>query len=244
MSEMVARVESDRGVALIIAMMATTLLLTLGGALILLSSSETGIAANFRAAHEARYAADAGLERALADLRREPDFTPVLNGALRSSFVDGLPSGTRTLVDGSSIDLDKTTNLANCNKPTVCSAAELLATTSDRPWGTNNPRWTPYAYGPLANMLARSTVRSTFYVVVFIGDDSSENDGDASLDGFSVGGAPNPGNGIVQLRAEAFGPRNTHAVIEATVSRLELAPAAPGEQSSTELRVLTRNDVR
>jgi type IV pilus assembly PilX-like protein len=244
MTEMVRRSDAERGVALVIALMSMTLLLTLGGALILLSSSETGIAANFRAAHEARYAADAAIERALADLRREPDFTPILTGGLGSSFVDGLPSGTRTLIDGSSIDLDEITNLANCGKPTPCSVAELAATTTERPWGANNPRWTLYAYGSLANMLDGPIVRSGFYVIAFLGDDASENDGDPTLDGFSVGGAPNPGRGIVRLRAEAFGSRNVHSVIEATVSRIELAPAAPGEQPSTELRVLSRSDIR
>jgi type IV pilus assembly PilX-like protein len=244
MGKIVRRLEAERGVALVIALMSTTLLLTLGGALILLSSSETGIAANFRAAHEARYAADAAIERALADLRREPDFTPILSGALRSSFVDGLPTGNRTLPDGSSIDLDQITNRANCNKPTFCSGTDLSATTTERPWGANNPRWTLYLYGPLANLLNGPIVHSGFYVVAFVGDDGSENDDDPVLDGFSVGSVPNPGRGVVRIRAEAFGSRNAHAVIEATISRIDLPPAAPGEQPSTELRVLTRSDIR
>jgi hypothetical protein len=241
---MVRRLDAERGVALVIALMATTLLLTLGGALILLSSSETGIAANFRVSHEARYAADAAIERAIADLRRESDFTPILSGALRSSFVDGPPSATRTLTDGSLIDLDQITNLANCNKPTFCSGTDLTATTTERPWGANNPRWTPYLYGPLANLLDGPIVRSGFYVVAFVGDDASEIDDDPVFDGFSVGSAPNPGRGVVRIRAEAFGSRNAHAVIEATISRIELPPAVAGQQPSTELRVLTRSDIR
>jgi hypothetical protein len=46
------------------------------------------------------------------------------------------------------------------------------------------------------------------------------------------------------IRAEAFGPRNAHKVIEATVARLAVPPAAPGEQTSTELRVLSWTEVR
>jgi hypothetical protein len=235
---------SERGVALVIAIMATTLMLTLGGALVLLSSSETVIAGNFRAAHEATYAADAAIERSLADLRRESDWTPVLAGAIQSGFVDGPASGRRTLVDGSTIDLDQITSLANCQKPTPCSAAELASTTTARPWGANNPRWTPYAYGPLANLLVPPTVRSAFYVVAFVGDDPSENDGDPTRDGVSTVGNPNPGEGIAVIRAEAFGPRNAHKVIEATVARLFLPPGAAGEQTSTELRVLSWTEVR
>ena len=235
---------AERGVALVIAIMAMTLMLTLGGALVLLSSSETVIAANFRTAHEAMYAADAAFERSLADLRGESDWTPVLSGGVRSAFADGPPSGARTLVDGSTIDLDQITNLANCLKPIVCSAADLTAPTTERPWGGNNPRWTLYAYGPLANMLDAPAVRSAFYVVAFVGDDPSENDGDPTRDGFSPAGNPNPGKGIVMIRAEAFGPRNAHKVIEATVARLAVPPAAPGEQTSTELRVLSWTEVR
>src|SRR5262249_61786066 len=114
MKSILMRLSGEQGIAVIVAVMATTLMVTLGGALILLSPSEPAIAANFRAAHEATYAADAAIERALADLRNQADWTPVLAGSVQSSLVDGLPSGTRTLPDGSTIDLDGLTNLANC----------------------------------------------------------------------------------------------------------------------------------
>jgi hypothetical protein len=232
----------ERGVALVMALMATTMMLTLGGALVLLSSSETVIAANFRAAHEAAYAADAAVERALADLRSVPDWTTVLNGGAVSSFVDGVPSGSRTLIDGSSVDLDQATNLANCEKPTACTATDIAATTTDRPWGANNPRWALYAYGPLAESLGTTAVHSGFYVMAFVGDDPSENDSDPMLDGFSLAGDPNPGTGIIVIRAEAFGPRNAHRVVEATIARLEIRPE-PGEPAFTELRILSWREV-
>jgi hypothetical protein len=244
MKATVIRPGGEQGVAVIMAIMATTLMLTLGGALILLSSSETAIAANFRAAHEATYAADAAVERAIADLRHQTDWTAVLAGDVRSSFADGLPSGTRTLADGSTIDLDRLTNLANCQKISVCADADIATVTSDRPWGANNPRWALFAYGPLANMLGPATVRSSFYMLAFVGDDPSENDGNPAADGLTVGGTPNPGNGIVVIRAEAFGPRNAHKVVEATIGRLTIPPPDPGGQPSTELRVLSWRDVR
>lgn len=234
--------KNEQGIAVIIAIMATTLMLTLGGALILLSSSETAIAANFRSAHEATYAADAAIERAVADLRTQADFTPALAGAMRSSFADGSPSGTRTLVDGSRIDLDRITNLANCQKITTCSDADVAAVTAERPWGANNPRWTLFAYGPLANVLGPASVRSAFYVAAFVGDDPSENDANPAIDGLTLGDTPNPGNGIVMIRAEAFGPRSAHKVVEATIGRFEIPES--GGQTSTELRVLTWRELR
>jgi len=234
----------ERGVAVVIAIMATTLMLTLGGALILLSSSESAIAGNFRMAHEATYAADAAIERALADLRGQADFTPVLAGAVQSSFADGSPSGSRTLADGSTIDLDRITNLANCQKISVCSDAEVATVTTERPWGANNPRWTLFAYGRLADVLGPAKVRSPFYVLTFVGDDPSENDGNPAVDGLAVGGVPNPGNGIVAIRAEAFGPRSAHKVVVATVGRFTIAPVDPDGQTSTQLRVLSWRQVR
>lgn len=244
MTVMVMRLTGEQGVAVLIAVMSTTLMLTLGGALILLSSTETAIAANFRAAHEATYAAEAAIERALADLRNQVDWTPVLAGSVQSSFVDGSPSGTRMLADGSTIDLDGLTNTANCQKAGGCSDAEVTAVTADRPWGANNPRWTLFAYGPLANTLGSAGVRSAFYVLAFVGDDPSENDGNASVDGLMVANTPNPGNGIVVVRGEAFGPRGAHRVVEATIARLTSPPADPDGQPSTELRVLSWREVR
>jgi len=232
---------SERGVALVIAVMATSLMLALGGALILLSSSETAIAANFRAAHEATYAADAVLERAMADLQNAPDWSPALAGTVPSSFTDGPPSGTRTLADGSTIDLDQITNLAACQKPTLCSDSDIAAATIERPWGINNPRWALYAFGPLENMGA---IQSSFYVLAFVGDDPSENDNDPAIDGLEIDGQPNPGRGIILVRAEAFGPRNAHKVLEATVARIEMPPTAPDDQITTALRVLAWRQLR
>jgi Tfp pilus assembly protein PilX len=231
---------SERGVALVLALMTMVLMVALGAALVLITSSETIIAANFRAGHEAFYAADAAFERALADLRSVPDWTSVIGGAAGSTFTDGPPSGTRRLLDGSTIDLAQLTNMANCQKPTPCTGAEVAATTSDRPWGVNNPRWILYAYGRLSDSLGPATVSSPFYVVAFVGDDASENDGDPTRDGVSVGGVANPGLGRISVRTEAFGPRNAHRVIEATVARIDPPPAG----GATEVRVLSWREVR
>lgn len=215
-------IRRERGVALVVALMAIVLMMALGAALVLITSSETMIAANFRAGHEVFYAADAAFERALSDLRPVPDWTAVLAGGSQSSFVDGQPSGVRTLSDGTTIDLGEIANIANCQKPTLCSDADLAANSAERPWGANNPRWALYAYGKLADSLGTASVDSPCYVVALVADDSSENDGDPMRDGTSVDGLPNPGLGILSVRAEAFGPRHAHRVIEAAIARDDL----------------------
>jgi len=194
---------SEQGVAILVAMMALLLMTAIGSVLILTSSSETIIAAHFRDTVEARYAADALTERGMDDLGGIADWTLVISGAVRSSWVDGAASGSRTLADGSTIDLTQIVNLATCQKPTLCSTADMDAVTADRPWGASNPRWVLFASGALRDLLAGpSTIDSPYYVVL--------------LAGAAV--APVGWNAIA-LRAEAFGPRNSHAVVEAAAGR-------------------------
>ncbi len=78
---------SERGVALVLALMSTTVLLTLGGALAVLMATEATIAARFRDGLEAFHAADAGIARALVDLRTA-DWDAARGGSSKSSFRD------------------------------------------------------------------------------------------------------------------------------------------------------------
>ena len=218
----------EHGIALIIAMMAMLLMSALGLALMLTTSSETMIAGNFSNSSEALYAADAGVERAMEDILTVPDWNKLLDGSTQSAFVDGAPSGARTLPDGSTIDLTQAINMANCQKITTCSVTDLYAVTTERPWAANNPRWQLYAYAKLQDMLpATDTINSPYYVVVMVADDPSDNDNNPAVDGVvacAAGQDPstcNPGTGVIAMRAEAFGPRGAHKVIELTLARTD-----------------------
>jgi len=229
------RPRDELGVALVLAMMAVLLLSALGLALAAATATELMIAANYRTGQEAFYAADAGAERALSELPSVANWDLLFDGALQSTFVDGPPSGARRLADGSPIDLAEVTNAANCGKKTACSASDLTANpTGDRPWGANNPVWRLYAYGKLTDVAPGAAASSIFYVAVFVGDDSAETDGDPLRDGTDP--AVNPGSGAVALRAEAFGPRGAHRVVELTASRTDTTGAA--------LKVLSWREVR
>lgn len=229
---------SERGVALVLALMAILLLSALGLALILTTSAESMIASNHRNAVEALYAADAAADRALDDLAVAVSWSSVFDGSERSAFVDGAPGGPRTLADASSIDLAQVVNMANCGKAAACSAAEITGNaTGDRPWGPNNPVWQLFAFGPLRD-LSPGSIDSPFYVVVLVADDPSENDDDPLHDGEDP--AANPGAGVLMLRAEAFGPRGTHKIIELTVAR----PAIDASQEPGRLRVVSWRELR
>jgi hypothetical protein len=212
----VTRLGDERGSAIVVALLTLLLLTALGLALALTTTTETAISANQRMGQEAMNAADAAIERAMQDLLALPDWNRALDGSEQSSFIDGGPGGTRTLPDGTTVNLTELVNLARCGHRSTCSTDEIIKNTTERVWAENNPVWQLYAYGPVSELLPTGTVSSPIYVAVMVADDPSETDDLPLTDGNSAG---NPGSGVLSLRAEAFGPHGTHRVIEATVAR-------------------------
>ncbi len=152
----------EQGIALVIALIGLTVMLALGAAVVLLTSTDTIIAGNFRHSRQALYAAEAIAELALADLRTIANWTDVVEGRQRSRFVDGPPDGVRDLPIGSPVDVGTVLNLANCDAPTPCAGA---------------PRWQLFAHGPLRDLLSMSGLQSPFYVVAFVRAASLTADG-------------------------------------------------------------------
>ena len=186
---------------MMMALMALSLLTAFGVAMLLSSSTEILIAGTFRDQRAALYAADAIAARAADELAAVADWDTVLNGLVTSTVVDGPPTGTRRLHDGAAIDLVQAVNMATCQKRTTCTASDVTAVTAQRPWGPNNPRWRLYAYGPLAGMLPASDIESPWYVLLMVADN------------------PLQAADVIAMRAEAFGPRSAHAVIELLAAR-------------------------
>jgi hypothetical protein len=196
-----------------VAMMALLLMSALGIAVILTSSSRRS-SPPFRNSLEARMQPTRSSSARWTSLS-VADWNTLIDGSTQSAWVDGAPAGLRTLRDGSTIDLAQVVNLANCQKTTACSVADMNAITADRPWGANNPRWKPYAYGPLRDMLpASNTIDSPYYVLLLVGDDPSETDNDPTRDG---AGVTSPGWHVIAMRSEVR--RTAHKVIEATAGR-------------------------
>ncbi len=199
-------VRDERGVALIIALMATMLLTALGLALIMVTNTETQITANFRNSQEALYAADAGTERVVQDLLMVPRWNDILTGTMTSSFKDGTQTPT---LPGGGTQL----NLA-------AATAQLQAQTDTANlWGANNPVWRLYAWGPVTSLLPSNTIDSWMYIAVWIADDPSEVDGDPLADT----------NGVLTLHSEAYGPGGAHKVVEVTVARTSATEIERGQ---------------
>jgi hypothetical protein len=215
----------ERGVALVVALLAMLVMVALGAGLMLAAATESRITRNFRNNTEALYAADAVLEVAVDELRSIGDWNLLLSGTVRSAFVDGEPRGPRELADGKTIDLAEVVNDVNCRKASDCSGAAMDAITADRPWGANNPRWQPFAWGYLKDLTSAAALGSSFYVMAMVADDQSECDDNPLVDGGAmVSCAPsvkaNPGAGVIAVRAEAFGPFGSHRVVELALARV------------------------
>jgi hypothetical protein len=210
------RVVDESGLALVVVLMTMTLMLVLGLALTLTTMTETRVAANHQRGVEAQYAAEAAVERAAHELRVAPDWNAFLGGLSRSA-----------VVDGSSPDADVVTT----------PDAHLHG-------AANDPVWQLFAYGPLTSFLPSGMSPPPIYVVVWVGDDAAENDGDPRRDGGPPAGCDvvadpscadaNPGRGVIEVLAQATGLDGTRRTIQATLAR--------GEESSGGRIVSWRQD--
>ena len=138
----------DAGVALIVTLLAMALMMALGMALVLPTMTESRIASAYRDGTAALYAADAAIERSLRDVLVAADVSRVLDGTLRSTFVDGQAGGARALPGGGTIDLTEETD----------AVREV------------NPLWQLYAQGPIADLRPGELNDVRIYVAVWVAD--------------------------------------------------------------------------
>jgi hypothetical protein len=217
------RAADDGGAALVIVLLSTSVIVTLGLLVALTASVETEIAANTQAAVQALALADASAQRAAAELASLASWDLVLAGAATAGFFDGGRGHRRS--GGTAIDVDRETAWLLCGTAS-CAGRSPDTISAARPWGRNNPRWTVYASGPAAALLGAGGVSAPGYVVVWVGDDAAENDGDPLRDGgppvAEAGTLENPGRGVLVLRAVAWGARGSRREVELVVEREDL----------------------
>lgn len=228
--------KSERGVAMIMVVLFTTFLSALGIGLMLAVFMDRLAGRNLSGSVAMLFAADAGIELVARELAQSTDWGSLLSGAVQGTFTDGAPTGVRGLPGGGSLDLTAATNQLNCGKASTCTAAQLVASSRERPWGANNPRWRLYAYGPMSQLAALMRPADC-YLVVWVADDGMEVDGNPIVDAAEG----EPGHGIVRVRAETYGVAGTRRAIEAELARICPGPGGwcqPGirVQSWQELR--------
>ena len=232
------RLAEQEGSALVMALGALGVIVTLGLALSLTVSVETDIASNAHAAVQALSLAEAAAETAAAELSALASWDAVLAGAASAVSFDGAHG--RRHAGGAEINLDRETAWLRCGAAS-CDGRPSDAMTAARPWGRNNAMWTVYVSGGASDVLGGDVRVLPGYAVVWVGDDPSENDADPQRDGgppVEEAASPiNPGAGVIQLRAIAWGPRGSRRELEIVVERAD--PAA-----SAGLRIRTWRELR
>lgn len=207
---------SERGIALIVVLLVSSLIFVLALGLSLVTAVDQLSTRNYRESTALLYAADGAVELAARALSQTASWDGVLSGLVQADGVDGLPSGIRNPGGGIEVDLTAQTSLLNCGQAGGCSDADLQAVTADRPFGADNPHWRLFLYGPHAS-LATWRYPVPAYILVWIGDDGREVDGDPGRDG---GGAAGEGGGVVRIRADAFGRDGGRRAVEAELARV------------------------
>ena len=187
------------------ALVVTLFLSAIGGALVLLASTETRIAGGETWRAEARGIAEVLLERVFQDLLLTPDWTAALSAGAGATFRD--TTAPPPAVSAAAHDLT-----------TLTLNVQRESDDSNR-WGPEGPRWRLYAFGPADRLFAASAAAGSgstgrepaaaFYAVAWVADDPGEGDGNPGADR----------NETVQVRADAFGPLQTRCAILATVRR-------------------------
>lgn len=193
---------SESGSSLLAVLMLAPVIAILGGAIAWLSAGEAVFSARHRESVEARFAVGAALERAVADLRDLPDWSPVLGELVESGFIE---HEEPRLADGTQIDL------------TSLDARLQQRSDAASRWGADSPTWVRFAWGRLdALVTPESGPPLPLYLVVWVADDGLDGDGDPLVDS----------NGVIQLRAEVLGPLGRRR--SASVMLARIAPGLAG----------------
>jgi len=188
--------EAD-GAALLLALVATTIVAALGVAVLLTTETETRIVSDFGRAAEAREAAGSAIDRVITVLEPAIDWSPALSGGLTGPVDSSL---RLTTPGGAAIDLDAARNDLQAETDAIAQGA------------SNRPVWRLIMSGSLASLTGFAAGETLAYVAAWVADDWRESDGDPLTDS----------NGIVILRAEAWGRGGAFRALDVTLAHGEV----------------------
>jgi hypothetical protein len=186
--------ERQRGMALVTVLLLIVWLTALAAAATLATLTETAIAANYREATEAFYAAEAVVEFVMQEIAPVSDWSEMLSEPGRSAFTDGPPAGGRT-VGSFRLDL-------------AAATRDVQAMVAAPPGAVQSPL-VLYAFGRFRNLAPAVSNRSPAYVAAWIADRSEEER--------SQGSGPDR----LSVVGQAYGPRGSRRSVEALVARTD-----------------------
>jgi hypothetical protein len=188
--------------AILTALLATALLMGLGLSVALMGTSEATLAADDRAARALREASLAAVHLAVADLRLTPSWSAVLApGVAPWSAVPG-----RAMV----ADVTPAAPWDGSPLPLVSMTADVQAA-ADTESGDRQV-WRLFESGPL-EALVPGIAAGPWFLAVWVADDHADGDADPLVDA----------NGILSIRAEAWGPRGARVATMVSVMKTVVA---------------------
>ena len=190
----------EAGAALILALLVVVALSGIGLGMVAASSSERQVSANVRNATVIGLAADAVVEGVIGEVAAAPSWTPFVSGARASIF----NAGSHQVITPSRTALNLDTITAELQSDAAAAY----------PLGANTPVWRLFGWGPLTSLAGLPASDSGAYVAVWVADDPSDNDGNASADA----------NGVIMLHGEAFGYGASRASADVVLKRTAAAP--------------------
>jgi hypothetical protein len=191
---------AQRGTALLVVVLVMFLFsaIALGAASV--ARVEVLVANRYQASVEALFAADAGLESVIADLRAIPDWTPVVSGARQSVLSQGLFQGSKPIPHSGNV-------LVCCGSGSL--ADRLASDTAASPLPARRAvQWRPFLWSAVDDLAPRDPP-SRLYVAAWVGNDAEDTSGGAAADT----------NETVVVRAEAVDSNGLRRMVEAVVAR-------------------------
>ena len=206
---------SERGAALLIALITAALIAAIAASLIVSTSTDLMITGSYRSSAEAMYGVEAGMERAIGELAAVPDWSVVLSApsSVVASFDDG--SASVAAPDGRRLSVPALTAARQTTSDSVYGPTEF---------GPDGPVWRLFAHADLKRVLPPGLISPPGYILVWVADDGGDGDGDPSKDS----------NGQLLMYGDAYGVSGSRRALEVAIGR-----AAP-----TAIRVLSWKDPR
>jgi hypothetical protein len=161
---------------------------------------EVLVADHYKNSAAALFAAEAGLEATIAELRTLPDWTSAVDGTRQSAYSQGPFAGPKGVPGGGSV-------LLCCG--TDSAAARLATDTALSPLPARRAvQWRPFLWTALDAIAPRDPPTRSF-VVVWVANDEADR----------AGGAASDTNDTLLVRSEALAPGGARRIVEALLAR-------------------------
>jgi hypothetical protein len=191
---------SERGSGLLVVILFTALFSAIAIGAAVSARVEVAVSEQYRQSMAALFAADAAAEAVVAELRGLGDWSPVVQGMLRSGASQGSFEGPKSIPSGGTVTL--------CCGPGTASDRLAADMQSSAIPARRAILWRPFLWSAF-DLLAGRTAPTRLFVVVWVSNDEEDLAGGSAVDT----------NGAVLVRAEAFERDGVRRIVELRLVR-------------------------